>query len=69
MVVRPLLSMLKTVVVAKAEVELETINRGARPPATPATENLPEGVVVPMPKWLAVDKNTEDVASKVLAPL
>ena len=49
-VVRPLLSILKTVLVAKAEVELETIKRGAVPPETPAIDNLPEGVVVPIPK-------------------
>ena len=54
MVVRPLLSILKTVVVAKAAVELLTMKSGAVPPESPATDNLAPGVVVPMPMWLAM---------------
>ena len=48
-VVRPLLSIWNTVEVAKAEVDVDTINRGTVPPAAPARESLPDGVEVPIP--------------------
>ena len=42
--------MLKTVEVAKAEVELLTMKSGAVPPDIPAIDSLAAGDVVPMPK-------------------
>lgn len=46
---KPFASMWKTVVVALA-VEEETVKRGDVAAAAPATESLPHGVVVPMPR-------------------
>jgi len=44
--------MWKTVEVAKPAVELLIENKGEVPPALPATDSLPHGEVVPMPRLL-----------------
>ena len=67
MVVRPSLSILKTVVVAKAAVELLTVKRALVPPGAPATDNLLQGEVVPMPR-LVPSKTKPAVSVKPVAP-
>ena len=51
MVVLPLLSILKTVVVANAAEDEETLKSCVALPAVPARESLANGEVVPMPTW------------------
>ena len=53
---RPLESMTKTLLVAKAAVELDIEKRWVVCPDLPATESVAYGELVPMPKLPAVEK-------------
>lgn len=62
----PLLSIWKTVVVAKAEVEELTVKSGTVPPGEPETENLPQGVVVPTPSLPDTETWSVDASPRVV---